>query len=209
MGTAGDGRGWKKGIFADFLAEFWESLAKVVQVVDLISNTKVAVGTCRHRQYRRRCVTVPREKLLIELVLELGPILCCEKKVVIFGLPGAFTGVCTSQHVPSFAKHAEQFKSKGVDSIICVAVNDPYVMNGWAEKLQCKDKLEFYGDFDGKFHKSIQLDLDLSSALLGPRSHRWAAYVEDGIIKHLNVEKVPSEFKVSDAKTLYDQMNVK
>ncbi|KAI5067460.1 hypothetical protein GOP47_0017988 [Adiantum capillus-veneris] len=131
----------------------------------------------------------------------------CGKKVVIFGLPGAFTGVCTAQHVPSFAKYADQFKKdKGVDSIICVAVNDPYVMNGWAEKLQCKGKLDFYGDFDSKFHKHVQLDLDLSSGLLGHRSHRWAAYVENGIIKQLNVEKVPSEFKVSDAKTLYEQM---
>ncbi|KAH7388180.1 hypothetical protein KP509_16G062300 [Ceratopteris richardii] len=128
------------------------------------------------------------------------------KKVVIFGLPGAFTGVCSAQHVPSFVKYADQFKGKGVDSIICVAVNDPYVMNGWAEKLQCKDKLDFYGDFDGKFHKHMELDLDLSSGLLGHRSQRWAAYVEDGVIKQLNVEKVPSDFKISDAKTLYEQI---
>lgn len=128
------------------------------------------------------------------------------KKIVIFGLPGAFTGVCTQQHVPSFSKYAEKFKEKGVDSIICVAVNDPYVMYAWADQLQCKEKLDFYGDFDGKFHKHLKLDLDLSSGLLGPRSHRWAAYVENGVIKQLNVEQVPSEFKVSDAKTLYEQI---
>ncbi|KAI7750486.1 hypothetical protein M8C21_028957 [Ambrosia artemisiifolia] len=119
------------------------------------------------------------------------------KKVVIFGLPGAFTGVCTSQHVPSYKKNIDKFKAKGVDSVICVSVNDPYTMNGWAEKLEAKDVIEFYGDFDGKFHKSLELDLDLSSALLGHRSTRWSAFVEDGKVKVLNVENVPSDFKVS------------
>uniref|UniRef100_A0A0D6R3P1 Glutaredoxin-dependent peroxiredoxin n=1 Tax=Araucaria cunninghamii TaxID=56994 RepID=A0A0D6R3P1_ARACU len=128
------------------------------------------------------------------------------KKVVIFGLPGAFTGVCSAQHVPSYLKNAQKFKEKGVDSIICVAVNDPYVMNGWAEKLQAKEAIEFYGDFDGRFHKSLQLDLDLSAALLGPRSQRWSAFVDDGKIKVLNVEKVPSEFKVSGGETILGQI---
>lgn len=128
------------------------------------------------------------------------------KKIVIFGLPGAYTGVCSQKHVPSFYNYADKFKEKGVASIICVAVNDPYVMNAWAEKLQCSDKLDFYGDFDGKFHKHLKLDLDLSSGLLGHRSQRWAAYVENSIIKLLNVEKAPSDFKLSDAKTLYEQM---
>lgn len=128
------------------------------------------------------------------------------KKVVIFGLPGAFTGVCSAQHVPSYLTNADKFKEKGVDSIVCVAVNDPYVMNGWAEKLQAKEAIEFYGDFDGQFHKSLELDLDLSAALLGHRSQRWSALVVDGKIKALNVEKVPSEFKVSGAETILEQI---
>lgn len=128
------------------------------------------------------------------------------KKVVIFGLPGAFTGVCSAQHVPSYLKNAEKFKEKGVDSIVCVSVNDPYVMNGWAEKLQAKEAIEFYGDFDGQFHKSLELNLDLSAALLGPRSQRWSAFVDDGKIKVLNVEKVPSDFKVSGGETILEQI---
>ncbi|MQL73829.1 hypothetical protein Taro_006162 [Colocasia esculenta] len=120
-----------------------------------------------------------------------------DKKVVIFGLPGAFTGVCSMQHVPSYKKNIGKFKAKGIDSVLCVAVNDPYVLNGWAEKLQAKDEIEFFGDFDGSFHKSLDLGLDLSAALLGHRSHRWSAYVVDGKVKALNIEKVPSEFKVS------------
>ncbi|XP_059632551.1 peroxiredoxin-2F, mitochondrial [Cornus florida] len=125
-----------------------------------------------------------------------------DKKVVIFGLPGAFTGVCSAQHVPSYKKNIDKFKAKGVDSVICVAVNDPYAMNGWAEKLEAKDGIEFYGDFDGKFNKSLGLEIDLSAALLGPRSHRWSAYVVDGKIKVLNVEEAPSEFKVSGGEEI-------
>ncbi|KAM7259895.1 hypothetical protein ACFE04_015636 [Oxalis oulophora] len=128
------------------------------------------------------------------------------KKVVIFGLPGAYTGVCSQQHVPSYKKNIDKFKAKGIDSVICVAVNDPYTMNGWAEKLEAKDVIEFYGDFDGSFHKSLELDKDLTAALLGPRSERWSAYVEDGKVKVLNVEAAPSEFKVSGGEHILSQI---
>ncbi|XP_010942437.1 peroxiredoxin-2F, mitochondrial [Elaeis guineensis] len=127
------------------------------------------------------------------------------KQVVVFGLPGAFTGVCSAQHVPSYKNNIDKFKAKGIDSVICVAVNDPYVLNGWAENLQAKEAIDFYGDFDGSFHKSLELDLDLSAALLGHRSQRWSAYVVDGKIKVLNVEKVPSEFKVSGGEVILGQ----
>ncbi|KAL9410536.1 hypothetical protein AB3S75_044328 [Citrus x aurantiifolia] len=128
------------------------------------------------------------------------------KKVVIFGLPGAYTGVCSNQRVPSYKNNIDKFKAKGIDSVICVAVNDPYAMNGWAEKLQAKDVIEFYGDFDGSFHKSLDLGKDLSAALLGPRSERWSAYVEDGKIKALNVEEAPSNMKVSGADVILGQI---
>ncbi|KAM3358081.1 peroxiredoxin-2F, mitochondrial isoform X1 [Capsicum galapagoense] len=128
------------------------------------------------------------------------------KKVVIFGLPGAYTGVCSMQHVPSYKNNIDKFKAKGIDSVICVAVNDPFVMNGWAEKLQAKEAIEFYGDFDGSFHKSLDLTVDLSAALLGPRSHRWSAYVVDGNVKVLNVEEAPSDFKVSGGDVILGQI---
>ena len=128
------------------------------------------------------------------------------KKVVIFGLPGAYTGVCSMQHVPSYKDNIDKFKAKGIDSVICVAVNDPYTMNGWAEKLQAKDAIEFYGDFDASFHKSLDLTVDLSAALLGLRSHRWSAYVVDGNVKVLNVEKAPSDFKVSGGDVILGQI---
>ncbi|KAL8162669.1 hypothetical protein V2J09_014158 [Rumex salicifolius] len=128
------------------------------------------------------------------------------KKVAIFGLPGAYTGVCSMQHVPSYKNNLDKFKAKGVESIVCVAINDPYTMNGWAEKLQAKDAIEFYGDVDGSFHKSLDLTIDLSGALLGLRSHRWSAYVDDGKVKVLNVENAPSEFKVSGGDHLLQQI---
>ena len=128
------------------------------------------------------------------------------KKVVIFGLPGAYTGVCSQSHVPSYKNNIDKLKAKGIDSVICVAVNDPYVLNGWAEKLQAKDAIEFYGDLDGSFHKSLDLEIDLSAALLGRRSHRWSAFVDDGKIKAFNVEKAPSDFKVSGAEVILDQI---
>ncbi|KAK1317266.1 hypothetical protein QJS10_CPA05g00878 [Acorus calamus] len=128
------------------------------------------------------------------------------KKVVIFGLPGAYTGVCSNSHVPSYKNNIDKFKAKGIDSVICVSVNDPYVMNGWAEKLEAKEAIEFYGDFDGSFHKSLELGMDLSGALLGHRSQRWSAFVVDGEVKVLNIEKVPSEFKVSGGEVILGQI---
>ncbi|XP_062157085.1 peroxiredoxin-2F, mitochondrial [Alnus glutinosa] len=129
-----------------------------------------------------------------------------EKRVVIFGLPGAYTGVCSQQHVPSYKNSIDKFRAQKVDSVICVAVNDPYVLNAWAEKLQVKDAIEFYGDFDGSFHKSLGLEKDLSAALLGPRSHRWSAFVVDGKVKYLNIEENPSDFKVSGAEHILEQI---
>ncbi|KAK7332303.1 hypothetical protein VNO80_29053 [Phaseolus coccineus] len=129
-----------------------------------------------------------------------------DKKVVIFGIPGAFTGVCSEEHVPTYMDNADKFKAKGIDFVICVAINDPYTMNEWAEKLQGKDTIEFYGDFDGSFHKSLKLVTDLSNVLLGARSERWSAYVVDGMIKVLNVEEDPSVVTVSAAQTILEQI---
>ncbi|XP_068496414.1 peroxiredoxin-2F, mitochondrial-like isoform X3 [Phaseolus vulgaris] len=129
-----------------------------------------------------------------------------DKKVVIFGIPGAFTGVCSEEHVPTYMDNADKFKAKGIDFVICVGINDPYTMNEWAEKLQGKDTIEFYGDFDGSFHKSLKLVTDLSNVLLGSRSERWSAYVVDGIIKALNVEEDPSVVTVSAAQTILEQI---
>eukprot|EP00897_Mesotaenium_endlicherianum_P007952 jgi/Mesen1/7185/ME000037S06544 len=128
------------------------------------------------------------------------------KRVVIFGIPGAFTGVCTRAHVPSYLKNVDRFKQKGVDTIICTAVNDPYVMRAWAHDLNALDKIDFYGDYSADFHKELGLDVDLTNSLMGVRSERWAAYVEDGKIRILQVEKVTSEFHVSGGEHMLQAM---
>ncbi|KAG4384058.1 hypothetical protein GLYMA_13G206900v4 [Glycine max] len=115
-------------------------------------------------------------------------------------------GVCSEEHVPTYMENIDKFKAKGIDTVICVSINDPYVMNEWAEKLQCKDAIEFYGDFDGSFHKSLKLVTNLSNVLLGTRSERWSAYVVDGVIKDLNVEEDPSVVTVSAAQTILEQI---
>ncbi|KAH1102521.1 hypothetical protein GYH30_036862 [Glycine max] len=115
-------------------------------------------------------------------------------------------GVCSEEHVPTYMENIDKFKAKGIDTVICVSINDPYAMNEWAEKLQGKDAIEFYGDFDGSFHKSLKLVTNLSNVLLGTRSERWSAYVVDGVIKDLNVEEDPSVVTVSAAQTILEQI---
>ncbi|CAI5983639.1 unnamed protein product [Closterium sp. NIES-65] len=103
------------------------------------------------------------------------------RKVVIFGVPGAFTGVCSKAHVPGYLAALPELKAKGVDAVLCTAVNDPYTLHAWANQLQAHDKIDFYADFDGSFHRHLGLQFDCSGALLGMRSNRWAAVVENGL----------------------------
>ncbi|RYR23066.1 peroxiredoxin-2F, mitochondrial-like [Arachis ipaensis] len=111
-----------------------------------------------------------------------------------------------SARMRKYIENIDKFKAKGIVSVSCVAVNDPYTMNAWVEKLQANSAIEFYGDFDGSFHKSLDLVTDLSSALLGTRSKRWSAYVVDGKVKALNVEEATSDVKVSGADTILGQI---
>mmetsp|Transcript_20497 Transcript_20497/g.32059 ORF Transcript_20497/g.32059 Transcript_20497/m.32059 type:complete len:227 (+) Transcript_20497:179-859(+) len=123
------------------------------------------------------------------------------KKVVLFAVPGAFTGVCHKAHVPSFSKNLDAFKAKGVDSVICVSVNDPYCMNAWKSQLGDAAKgIDFYSDHDTSFTRWMHADKDLKVAALGPskRSNRYAMIVEDGTIKALFTEESPGDLKVSD-----------
>jgi len=96
------------------------------------------------------------------------------KKIVLFGVPGAFTGVCSQSHVPGYVKLAAEFKKKGVDDIVCVSVNDPFTMKAWAEKMGVDSSVSFYADVDGSWTRSLGMEKDLSVALLGQRSQRCA-----------------------------------
>jgi len=113
------------------------------------------------------------------------------KKVVIFAVPGAFTPTCSKDHAPGFIKSAEELKAKGVDTIACVSVNDPFVMAAWAENLGAGNGVLFLADGNGDFTKAMDLELDGRGFGLGSRSQRYAAVIEDGVITKLAVEGGP------------------
>ena len=126
------------------------------------------------------------------------------KKVVIFAVPGAFTPTCSEQHLPGFIRHAEAIKAKGVDEIICVAVNDIFVMDAWGRE-QDADDIVMASDGNGEFTQAIGLVLDGSSFGLGNRSERYAMIVEDGTVTKLAVEG-PGKFEVSNAESILDAL---
>ncbi|NHF73069.1 peroxiredoxin [Paracoccus xiamenensis] len=127
-------------------------------------------------------------------------------RVAIFALPGAYTGTCTTAHVPSFIRTADQFRAKGVDRIVCVSVNDPFVMGAWAESTGAdKAGLTFLGDADGSFTKAMGMGFDAPPAGLFGRSKRYAMLVEDGTITALNIEESPGQCEISGGEALLDR----
>lgn len=129
------------------------------------------------------------------------------RKVVLFGLPGAYTGVCTTAHMPSFVRSKAGFMAKGVEEIICVSVNDPFVLAAWAEVTGAKAAgIAVLGDADGAFTKAIGLDFTAPGAGLLSRSKRYALYAEDGVVRRLNLEESPGVCEISAGETLLAQI---
>ena len=128
------------------------------------------------------------------------------KKVVLFAVPGAFTPTCHLKHLPGFIKNIDAFKAKGVDTVACVAVNDPFVLGAWAEASGGKGKVLFLSDGNAEFTKKIGLDFDGSGVGLGTRSKRYAMLVEDGVVKVLNVEGSPGVAEESTAEKLLNAL---
>lgn len=113
------------------------------------------------------------------------------KKTVLFAVPGAFTPTCSAQHVPGFLKHASEIKKRGVDQIICLSVNDAFVMDAWGKDRETGDEILMIGDGNGDLTRAIDLTLDGSGFGLGIRSQRYAMIIEDGTITALEVEEGP------------------
>jgi peroxiredoxin len=128
------------------------------------------------------------------------------KKVVLFAVPGAFTPTCHLKHLPGFIKNFDAFKKKGVDTVACVAVNDPFVLGAWADASGGKGKVLFLSDGNAEFTKKIGLDFDGSGIGLGLRSKRYAMLVEDGVVKALNIEGSPGVAEESTAEKLLAAM---
>ena len=119
-------------------------------------------------------------------------------KVVLFAVPGAFTPTCSDYHLPGFVLRADDLKGKGVDTIACLAVNDPFVMGAWGEAQDVDGKVTMLSDGNGDFTGAIGLEMDGSGFGLGTRSQRYAAILEDGVVKELLVEPGPG-LEVSSA----------
>ncbi|MCG8588306.1 MAG: peroxiredoxin [Proteobacteria bacterium] len=123
------------------------------------------------------------------------------KKVVLFAVPGAFTPLCSAQHLPGYVQNAEAIKAKGVDAIVCLAVNDAFVMGAWGKDQDSGDKVIMAADGSAAFTQALGLDFDASKFGMGVRAQRFAAVVNDGVVELLNVEE-PMKFDVSNAETI-------
>lgn len=125
------------------------------------------------------------------------------RKVVIFGLPGAYTGTCTTAHVPSFIRTKAKFDAKGVDEIICVSVNDPFVMKAWGEATGATAAgLTLLGDADASFTKAVGLAFSAPAIGFVDRSKRYALYAEDGVVKVLHAEESPGTCDISGGEAM-------
>jgi peroxiredoxin len=123
------------------------------------------------------------------------------KKVALFALPGAFTPTCSAKHVPSFVSNADALKGKGISDIVCVSVNDAFVMEAWGKDQKAEGKVRMLADGNGEFSEALGLMFDASGFGMGKRSQRYAMVVDDGVVKTLNVEK-PGAFDVSSGDAI-------
>jgi glutaredoxin/glutathione-dependent peroxiredoxin len=127
------------------------------------------------------------------------------KKIVMFGLPGAFTPTCSAKHVPSYLEHYQALKAKGVDEIWCMSVNDAFVMGAWGREQKAGGKIRMMADGSAEFATKLGLVLDLTGRGMGIRMNRFSLLVDNGVVKSVNLEG-PGKFEVSDAPTVLKQL---
>ena len=127
------------------------------------------------------------------------------KRVALFAVPGAYTPVCSAAHLPGFVEHADALKAKGIDSIVCVSVNDPFVMDAWGKANDAGDKVAMLADPKGEFTRAVGLGIDLGDFGLGERAQRFSMIVEDGTVAELNLEESVLEHGISSAEAMLGQ----
>jgi peroxiredoxin len=127
------------------------------------------------------------------------------KTVVLFSVPGAFTPTCDAKHLPGFVEQAATIKTKGVDTIACMAVNDVFVMNAWGKHSNVGDNVQMLADGNGEYAKALGLEMDATGFGMGLRGKRFAIVAKDGVVTQLHVE-APGEFKVSSAEYVLGQL---
>jgi len=126
------------------------------------------------------------------------------KKSVIFGLPGAYTSVCSAKHLPGYVNNTEKYKQKGIDQIICISVNDPFVMNAWGNENKVGDKIIMVGDPFLNFTKSIGAEVDKSGRGLGIRSNRYTMLVDNLKVMKIQEEKDTGMCEISAAENFLE-----
>jgi peroxiredoxin len=127
------------------------------------------------------------------------------KKVVIFGLPGAFTPTCSAKHVPSYLADRDKLAAKGVSEVICMSVNDPFVMGAWAREQKSAGKVRMMADGSAAYTKALGLEFDLTARGMGVRCQRFSMLVDNGVVKTLNIE-APGKYEISDGDTMLKQL---
>jgi peroxiredoxin len=128
------------------------------------------------------------------------------RKVVLFGVPGAFTPTCSASHLPGFRDAFDAFRAKGIDEIAVTSVNDVFVMDAWVSQAGAKDKVTFLADGNADFARALGLTLDLTERGLGIRSQRYAMLVDDGVVRKLNIEAASGQLQSSSAEVLLTQI---
>jgi peroxiredoxin len=127
------------------------------------------------------------------------------RKLVLFGLPGAFTPTCSGKHLPGYVTEYAALEGKGVDVIACMSVNDAFVMGAWGREQNTGGKVRMLADGSADYTRKLGLELDLTARGMGVRCQRFSMLVDDGVVKVLNVE-APGKFEISDAKTMLSQL---
>lgn len=127
-------------------------------------------------------------------------------RVVLFATPGAFTPTCSAQHLPGFMEKHDDLKAKGVDQIVCMAVNDVFVVDAWSKASQTAGKLTMVADGNGDLARAMGLEMDIRAFGMGERCQRFAMIIQDGVVEDLMVE-APGEFKVSSAEAILNKLS--
>ena len=123
-----------------------------------------------------------------------------DEKVILFGLPGAFTPTCSTKHLPGFVLAIDQLKKKGINKVVCISINDPFVMDAWGKTHDVQDKILMVGDSKGDFTKNIGAELNLTNRGLGVRSSRYTMLVEKGSVLKISEEEVAGKCEITAAE---------
>jgi peroxiredoxin len=163
----------------------------MIKIGDALPDATVTETT----EFGEACPVAPQKLSVAELAKG--------KRIVVFGLPGAFTPTCSSKHVPGYLQSLDALKAKGVDEVWCIAVNDGFVMAAWGRELKAIGKVRMLGDGSAELTRKLGLDTEIPG--MGVRSRRFSLFVDNGVVRQVNVEEA-GKFTVSNAETMLEQL---